>query len=120
LIYPFDVVDVEEPVEIVSTDNRGGNILKYKIKYCKHYDVPGKVIVELIDGEVHFFDTIYTSVDKGCGEFISNRIVIPENITPGTYKLKVTIIHQMTILREVSQSFYSNYFWIYPKKDSSL
>lgn len=115
MFYPFKPVSLKEPIEILNEQIRPGDILRYKIEYCKHYDFPGYVAVELIDGEIHFFAPIETDIDPGCGEFISNRIKIPEYITPGEYKIKITIFHRINLLREVKQNFYSDFFIIQPK-----
>ena len=111
LLLPYNVIEGGSLV----TDRyyvKAGETINYHTDYCKHYDMPGKLSIQLIDTFAYNYNTLDSNAPIGCKGF-DRGIYIPKGVPPGNYFLRVTIRYQVNPLREVIYTNETNVFEVY-------
>ena len=109
LFYPYNPLEVEEPMEVLSENVHGGDIVSYKVKFCKNTDKPATITRELVN-DFHFtFSEVTVNNRIGCQEALLH-IQIPDFAPAGEYKIRTTATYRMNTIREIAVVYESETF----------
>ena len=100
--YPFKTFDGKQIV-ILNKDKKvcAGDYLEWKIEYFKYINKSARVTRVLVNSYVINFDETTYNVPVGEGIYMDKTsIKIPENASPGIYKLRLTIVYNVNHLQE--------------------
>lgn len=112
LVYPFKVIEVKSPAEVITKVLQSGDELKYQIEYCVYKNSPVTVrkrIVNKVAYNLPLFEMYFTD---GCDNTTVSSIMIPEYIKPGKYYLEIVTIHHINPLRDVEYKWRTEEFEI--------
>jgi len=95
---PFPVTP-GEPLTI-----KQGEELTYNLHYCKYTDdMPIELHKEFVDGIIYeAADQKALITGQGCGE-IDVPVLIPVNLPPGEYRLRITVIYKVNPIRKITK-----------------
>lgn len=113
-LYPYKTTSNIQPYKILNEEVRQGDLLLYKIDYCKYTNVTPTVNRQFIDGIIYSTPESTAQLKKGCGRFI-NSVKIPTTLPPGTYYMKATVTFKMNPIRIISKEFITEQFTVLKK-----
>lgn len=119
LIYPYKVIDIVEPLEITQKELEHGDVLSYVVKFCKFMPIAGRVTNHITNGKNSFtYDTVTLDAKTGCGESVSNRLVIPNNVPYGEkpWRMEVLVEYEPNPFRTIKMTVVSEQFYIRGKQ----
>jgi hypothetical protein len=103
-----------------------GEPINYNTTFCGYEAIPFSVVVRLVQATQALqgssvIVSSYPSVSniKGCiktSSQSSNALIIPDNVLPGTYILRMDLVYSVNSLRTVRQTVYTNHFQVTHKK----
>jgi hypothetical protein len=102
-LYPFQTVDYSNsPFPILNENKivRAGEEIKYEVKYCRYTDLVTHATRSLENDRIYTFQNIDVKSPEGCHTSITG-VLIPKDITPGTYKLVSTLTWNINAFRAV-------------------
>jgi len=115
-IYPYRLLEVEDPVKILTPLIRSGEHVKYETSFCKYTNLNGMVSKKLIDDYVYVTAPKMVSSDKGC-QTIQGFMEIPKYMPSGMYKIGFTVEYQVNFFKTITIKYYSEDFNIINEKD---
>uniref|UniRef100_A0A6M3JP92 Uncharacterized protein n=1 Tax=viral metagenome TaxID=1070528 RepID=A0A6M3JP92_9ZZZZ len=111
MVWPFKILDVKEPIKVVSEYVYPGDRLFYEIDFEKHVDTAGILNRKLVDGFV--IDLGDVSVpSKARKNIVTASVKIPAFTPPGRYRLRWSVTYKINPLRTIVRSFESEYFHV--------
>ena len=90
------------------------------IDYCKHRNVQVDVSRELIDGIVYTLPEISSNFPEGCHKIDVARVTIPEQVQPGTYKLRLTAVFNVNAFQQQTQVVETEEFEVINNDDTHI
>lgn len=101
------------PIHVETPTLHAGDVLKYKLDYCKYTDAPAVGRRLLVDGQQIPLTNpkISSPLLKGC-HIIERDVPIPDTVNPGRYYLDVEIDYYMNPVRIERVYYYTEYFQI--------
>jgi len=113
LIFPLKIMEIKS-FKTKEDSYRRGEAPIFIMDYCKYANISGHVEPELINGIHYILDDFGTSLPVGCKVVDYLGGPIAEEIPPGKYKFKFTLIYKVNVLRTVRYEYLSNQFEILP------
>lgn len=117
LFYPFRVIDVKQPLRVVTKQVRPGSNFEYIVDYCKYGDYPASVVrsINCIETDGRLFSYQYPAVATvtlpGCRQ--THVIVpIPLSAKPGMCTLVTKPTYQVNPVRQTGITSQSEPFQI--------
>lgn len=113
MFWPITILEVQE-THILNPDKivKRGDYLRYSIKYKKHFDIVGDVTRTLVNDRT--VALVYSDSSKKklsiCEQEID--VLIPPNMWPGKYKLKVDVRYDVNPLRTIRVQYQTDWFEI--------
>lgn len=118
-IYPFNVININLPVEIITPVVEQGECVFTKLTYYKHTDVPSIIMAQVVTSEGYIVTSQMLASNLPIGEqtvvlgFQLPRFINIDNCNGFiTAKFKVTIIYSLFGIRDVLITFDTNEFKI--------
>jgi hypothetical protein len=111
-LYPFNPItfnDTEFPV--ITKEVKNGDNLLFEVDSCKHMAIQGEVQVSYVNGLVFDTPTVLGGKMIGCENITVSR-VIPEQLPPGDYQLRVVFRYKVSHLQERSITKFSERFTV--------
>ena len=99
-IYPYNLVTAKQPFEILTPVVQQGDVLLYKMDYCKKTDLVPTVNRQFVDGLIYTLPVGSSVLVKGC-RVITNSIEVPKNLPPGIYYIQSTAQYQVNPIRTI-------------------
>jgi len=116
LYYPYKVIDIQQPIEIISSGNiviSGEDILLH-VKYHKYKDVSAEVYYQLYNHDTKIYYSLKTESSnlpmEQCG--IIKGINIPKYVRAGTYSMVITIVYRINAIRVITYKAKSEKFML--------
>lgn len=102
-IFPRTVLEFEtDKYEILNKEVKAGDLVYYKIKLNKKYDIVGHVDKQLIDTYVYNYEPTSVNLDKGKIDSVIS-LKIPEYAEPGIYRIKITFTYKLNLFNTITQ-----------------
>lgn len=112
------------PIKIVEFKNahvlkdkvKPGEALSFHLEYCKRQKYPASVYPRIQGPQAVFFlPSFIADVDEGCNSMVIDTFTIPINAIPGSYRLYVDTVYDVTSFRKVTVSFQTDEFEVLSK-----
>lgn len=122
--YPYKTLsitgyDSQHPIQILNTTVHPGDVLQYKLDYCKYTDLTSTVHRDFIDGQVVPLQDIVGGLPKGCHNYSIETTTVPETINPGRYSLLIRVDYHMNPIRTITTEYQTSYFTVVAKPTSA-
>ena len=108
-IYPYNLVNAKQPFEIITPIVKQGEVLLYKMDYCKKTDLVPTVNRQFVDGLIYTLPVGSSVLVKGC-RVITNSIAVHKNLPPGTYYIQSTAQYQVNPIRTILYEYRTDKF----------
>jgi hypothetical protein len=110
-VYPYKpVIFRTEYFETTKTHYKVGELLQYKVDYCKYMNLKVTISRAFIDGIVYLTPDSTGARPIGCG--VTGEYMEIPNLPPATYKIKITYTYQVNPIRTISIIKYTNPFTV--------
>ena len=111
LFYPYNPLEVVGPMEILSENVHKGDMVEYKVVFCKNTDKQATITRELVN-DFHFtYSAVKTNNEVGCQEALLH-LLIPEFAPAGEYKIRTTAAYKMNTIRDMEVVYESETFMV--------
>ena len=110
LTFPYNPLEVEEPLKVLNSPVRAGEGVVYAVDYCKYAQLPATVSKSINNHFKIDYNNIQTKAISGCRQDIGSAKV-PKYFEAGDeYYLSWKACYQMNPLREVCVLYRSETF----------
>lgn len=101
------------PIHVETPTLHAGDLLKYKLDYCKYTDAPATGRRLLVDGQQIPLTNpkVSSPLLKGC-HIIEREVPIPNTVNPGRYYLDVEIDYDVNPVHIERVYYYTEYFQV--------
>lgn len=118
LYYPFETVNVKEPIPITNIDNtvKRGDQLIIICNYVKYVNKDAALSFQLYNLDIKHYIALpseMSNVIEGQGVAIK-PVFIPKTVVVGNYKLFVTVKYEINSLRTICKRFSTVDFKVIP------
>lgn len=98
--WPFGpaIVYKNSPFPVVTRELYVGDVLSYRVSYCRYTSEPVLLVRELIDGVIYTLPPIISKFPQGCHDVTVARTVIPP-LPEGQYTLSLVGRYKINALR---------------------
>ena len=104
MIYPFKVVEINS-VEILTPEVRPGELVRYKVNFCKYWNVSGEAQRVLVNHFEYFLSSsTQNQKGKGCHE-TTVSVPVPSYVEAGDYEVHNYLKHKIFGIRTI-ETFY--------------
>jgi hypothetical protein len=113
IYYPVNVVDFyNEPCPILNTDGKvkRGEYVEFLVDYRKFLNLPAQISRSLVNDRVITLTCESGSQRQGNRKETVVRVFVPKNVWLGKYKLITTMTYKPNPLREVQESYETDWF----------
>jgi hypothetical protein len=112
LYFPYNVIDIKEPITVLTKEVKQGEICEFEITYTKHLDILGQRQVQLVNGMIVTLEKEPEYVHLKVGKDIKYRVgfLIPAWYPEGYCHVELTTIHHVNPLRTVVEKFSTEEF----------
>lgn len=107
--WPYKTVEYKSPVTVLNKTVKAGQVVQYRIDYCKYVDYSAYVDRAFVDGIIYTVPTVRPNLPTGCHVKIQS-VEVPANLPPSEYKLKVYVTFQVNPIRTITKSYETNIF----------
>ena len=112
VIFPLKTAEpTKQPYKVLTYKVAAGDTFKYEVGLCKYNNAPGTLTRQLVGPELVFVDSEPSSLPMGCTTAI-RAVPLPKSITPGKYKMVISIKYNVNVLHTVSLVFQTEEFEI--------
>ena len=118
LFVPFTVIDVPKILNVMELKVKQGDTLGIRVKYCLNTDADVKITRSFrnVDtNEYYPIPPVTVSVKKGCQDFISRTIKIPDDMPPSIYEIVFNRTVEVNKLRTVKVDYKTERFEVMKK-----
>jgi hypothetical protein len=107
LYFPYNVIDIETPIKILTPQVKQGSYAEMEITYSKNRDLPGRRQIQLENGMVVILDKEAMVSNLSVGKNITYRagFKIPHNYPVGYCHATITISHDVNPMRTIVEKF---------------
>lgn len=110
-VYPYRLLEIKNPTPVVNKVVKAGELLTYKVDYCKFTDLSAQVTKSFVNDIIYTMPTQLGTHGKGCGvEYIS--VITPKELPQGDYFLKIKFVYQVNPMREMKVEVKTEQFTI--------
>jgi len=110
LLYPYQPVSFDHPLEILNCPCQPGDIIQYHISGVGNGAYPVTVSKSLIDGIIFSYPSRYEVSIDGEFSFISADAKIPDFVSSGNYILITTLAFEVNPVRTITLQVSSDPF----------
>ncbi|MBU0847061.1 hypothetical protein KKH23_07695 [Patescibacteria group bacterium] len=102
MFYPYRLVEFETPMEVINSPVRRGEVVNYRLKFCKFTDLQPVISRRLINNFTIALPSLSPQSGKGCVDLISSSTIVPAHLPAGKYKLEMSSSYQVNPLRVIT------------------
>jgi len=113
-LYPYQTSTQKQPYEVLTKEIHQGEMMVYKIDYCKYTDKIPTVSRQFIDGIIYAVPQGNAQLKQGCGH-ATNSIRVPTSLPPGEYYVHATVVWQMNPIRTITKEYETEKFTVLKK-----
>jgi hypothetical protein len=112
LWWPYNIIDIETPIKILTPQVKQGHYAEMEITYSKHANMPGRRQIQLENGMVVILEKEAMVSNLSVGKNITYRagFRIPHNYPTGYCHATITISHDVNPMRTVTEKFSTQEF----------
>ena len=110
LYFPYKTIVMNKPVTTDKQEYKTGELLTYKVDYCKYTTKPAIINKRFIDGVTFSMPTFKALNPKGCRS--QNVTMEIPHIPSGNYKLDIVYSYQVNPIRTIDYGFSTNDFLV--------
>jgi hypothetical protein len=112
LYFPYNVVDIQEPITVLTKQVVAGQLCEIEVTYSKYLDIFGKRQLQLVNGMIITLEREPEYVHLKVGKDIKYRVgfLIPEWYPAGYCHAELTTIHHVNPFREIVEKFATEEF----------
>jgi len=107
--YPYRTIEYFAPATVINKTVKAGSLVHYQIDYCKYIKQSEVVDRQFVDGIIYAVPTVKPYLPKGCAVKIQT-LVVPENLPPSVYRLKIYVTYQVNPIRWITHEFETDRF----------
>ncbi|KKQ99011.1 MAG: hypothetical protein UT24_C0029G0023 [Candidatus Woesebacteria bacterium GW2011_GWB1_39_12] len=112
-LLPIKVFEIQkEPAPILTKRVKMGDILQYNLQRVKFFDVPTEITYQFFDGVAYFIPYVFLT-HQSVGVRNSNIGIQVPAISPGKYRVRVTIRSILPLFKSITDTFITEEFEIY-------
>jgi hypothetical protein len=103
-VFPLRVSEVtNQPMPILNENKtvKIGGTLQHLTNYCKYINGTAETTKQFVNGLVFSTPAFLTDNPEGCHQIIS-QTVVPKELMPGTYRLRIIKIYHLNPIRDYS------------------
>lgn len=115
VLYPYHIITVKEPAKILTVGDKvkRGELLTFEFDYHKYYDIPARVTRMLEN------DRQVCLIQSGGMAHVGKHkipvdVLIPLNVWPGKYRLKMLYEYEVNPIRTLKYTYYTEWFEVLP------
>ena len=99
IIYPYKVIEIKS-LEVLTPNVKAGELFRWRVDFCKYMNLKAKTVRKVLDQKNVVWLTIEqeTQFAPGCSNTVVD-IKIPEDVPPGTYRIKSETLYQINPFR---------------------
>ena len=99
--FPYNPLVIDGHAQILNKEVKAGDDVIYRLKYCKHMDIPVTIRRRFIDGLVYQIPESTIGLNQvGC-KTQDIAIEVPAKLPPGEYELYTEFVYQVNPIRQV-------------------
>ena len=119
LYFPYNVMDVREPVKVLTKQVIAGEFCEIELVYSKYFDIPGQRQIQLVNGMVISLDKepYYGYLRPGINVVYRIGFVIPSWYPAGYCHAEIIASHEVNPIRTIVEKFSTEEFEVI-KNDS--
>lgn len=112
IIWPIEAMHVNvQPSIILTPEVRAGETVSFELDYCRFTNVPSTLSRSIRGDNVYHLEPFTTVGKKGCREMVVS-VVLPEDITVGTYYILTVNETQVNPLHRIVTPFETQPFTV--------
>lgn len=109
-IYPYKTIEVsKQPYPVITPVVKQGEMMMYKIDYCKYTTAVATVSKTFVDGIVYAIPENSLNLPVGCDSRITS-IVVPKSLPVGTYYLRILGTYKVNPIRTITNEYTTDKF----------
>lgn len=113
-VYPYNVLTINKrPLEVVNREVKIGEILQYRLDYCKNKDYRVTIKRKFQDGLLYALPDIETTNPVGC-RVQTIGLEIPHSLPPGEYIMLTEYVYRVNPVRDVVYRTHTEKFTVLP------
>lgn len=117
LLYPFKVIEIHQPYQVLTKKVESGTRFIYRADYCKYMDAPAEVSRTLYSAN-YFYAYPKTGAAAPLGCNIRDQVVlIPQGTPAGLYKFRIVAVFHINAVRSLTYTFETESFEITEAKE---
>ena len=109
LIYPFKVIEFNDPYKVLTPVVQAGNLMQYRRDSVKYMQLTGDLSCHFEDGLIYAIPSVESNNPVGPLSGVVS-IQIPKELPPGTYIYKCTVTYKLAGIRELRYEFQTEAF----------
>jgi len=116
LFYPYNVIDIETPIKVLTKQVQQGNICEIEIVYSKYMDILGRRQIQLKNGMMVPLEKepVYVHLEKGNNIRYRIGFLVPEWYPVGYCHAEITTINEVNPMRTIVEKFTTEEFEVTP------
>lgn len=113
-VFVINNFSYQAPIHIETPVVHAGDVIKYKLDYCKFTTIVPTSKSQLIDGQIiPLTPSSSSSAGLPIGCHITDReVIIPETVNPGRYYYNKELDYPVNVLRTERVYYYTEYFQV--------
>lgn len=112
---PPPPIKYETPLQVTNSPIKQGEAVELNVVRCADADTFVDANVEFLGPEIRVLDQAHYLVPNGCTNNISRNNIVPEDLTPGDYKLVIILYEQTDVTHKYSDRIESETFTVIAK-----
>lgn len=115
LFPPKPPIKYEAPLHVTNSPIKQGQPIELNVIRCADQDTFVDANIEFLGPEIRTIDQDHYLIPKGCTESTSRNNIVPDDLTPGDYKLVIILFEQTDITHKYSDRIETETFTVIPK-----
>lgn len=108
-LYPYKIVEMKQPYEVLTPEVKQGEILIYKQDYCKYTSKVPTVQRYFVDGLIYAMAEASPTLKEGCRTNLAS-ILVPRNLPTGKYYMRTIVTYKVNPIRNIIFEFSTDEF----------
>jgi hypothetical protein len=108
-LYPYKIVEMKQPYEVLTPEVKQGELLVYRQEYCKYTDKMPTVQRYFVDGLIYSMADVSPTLREGCGQTLTS-IFVPRNLPAGDYYMRTVVTYKINPIRTITFEFSTDKF----------
>jgi len=110
MFYPYKTIDIKEPMKVLNTPVKRGEVVRFELDYCKYTEADAEVSYVLYNDVSITYPPRISHAPIGCHVASSSAVLIPEYAPLGEYYVKFNIEYTINHYRTIIKSFDTEIF----------